>query len=1110
MFKSARWRTDKSKIKEVFKLQFRATQVTQLGVDALLVSVVPVDVGKPTVKSDKATVRDGNCRWENPVYETVKFVREPRTGKIKESFYNFVVSAGSSKASVLGEVSVDFADYAEATKSSCVSLPLKNSNSNAIMHVTIQRLQANVDLREVEGGEDAYAKSQDRSFKNLLSNKDTDESVSIDEGINRTTQIAELNRRASIGSDITLSSSDSGSGLDTPRELGSRDPSNFLLSLSHTSVQHQPAVYTRTTTYDDNQRSQWAWSAGSEHGVSTDDSTKSSHDTLARERSQQSSDDDIEKLKADLVVLARQADMSELELQTLRKQIVKESKRGQDLSREVISLKEERDSFKAECEKLKSFQKRVDDAKIRNRFQLEGGDLRALVDEIRQELSYEKDLSFNLRLQLQKTQESNSDLILAVRDLEEILEQKNSEIANLSNRPESCGDAAGLKATISKGGTSEDEEQLELEDLVQEHSNAKKTHMLEKQIAELYGEIEIYRRDKDELEMQMEQLALDYEILKQENHDISYKLEQSQLQEQLKMQYECSSPSASINELECQVEDLETELKRQSEDFSNSLATIKELESHIKSLEAELEKQAQVSKTDLEAVTCARVEDLETELKKQSEEYSNTLATIKELEFHIRSLEEELEKQAQIFEADLEAVTCAKVEQEQRAIRAEEALRKTRSKNANTAERLQEEFRRLSVQMASTFDANEKVALKAMTEASELCAQKSQLEEMLQKTKDELQEVRNDYETRLQKLSCHLDEKTRQIEEIVLEMDNNSKQLDHQQKQEEEVKGNLSQVILQLKSQIERLTAENNSLSEQVEESKNLRAELEQMKKSIEEAEMRIQRGNAERNELVGTISILKKEAEKSLEGLNRMQHLKDEKEVTIGLLKSETEELKARCKDFKHAIYEDEVEKEKLRKQVFQLKADLKKKEDAFTTVEKKLKESNGRAIVSDGIKTTQRNNKSSPVARGSKEVASMKERIKLLEGQIKSKEAALETSTAAFLEKEKDLQNVIEELESRVEEINQNSAFQMVAKDATSDEIASEQEPSFSTADSRYGDLLTELASLKEKNISMESELKDMQERYSEISLKFAVVEGERQQLVMTVRNLKNSKRS
>ena len=49
-----------------------------------------------------------------------------------------------------------------------------------------------------------------------------------------------------------------------------------------------------------------------------------------------------------------------------------------------------------------------------------------------------------------------------------------------------------------------------------------------------------------------------------------------------------------------------------------------------------------------------------------------------------------------------------------------------------------------------------------------------------------------------------------------------------------------------------------------------------------------------------------------------------------------------------------------------------------------------------------------------------------------------------------------------------------------------------------------------LKEKNNAMEIELNEMQERYSEISLKFAEVEGERQQLIMRVRNLKNAKKS
>ncbi|KAI7986315.1 hypothetical protein LOK49_LG14G01268 [Camellia lanceoleosa] len=43
---------------------------------------------------------------------------------------------------------------------------------------------------------------------------------------------------------------------------------------------------------------------------------------------------------------------------------------------------------------------------------------------------------------------------------------------------------------------------------------------------------------------------------------------------------------------------------------------------------------------------------------------------------------------------------------------------------------------------------------------------------------------------------------------------------------------------------------------------------------------------------------------------------------------------------------------------------------------------------------------------------------------GQIKLKEAALKTSANSFLEKEKDLQDKIEELERRLEELSQNSA--------------------------------------------------------------------------------------
>ncbi|KAI4326977.1 hypothetical protein L6164_019486 [Bauhinia variegata] len=1090
MFRAGRWRSDKNRFKAVFKLQFHATQVLPSGVDALVLSIVPGDVGKPTTRLEKATIRDGICRWENPAYETVKFIQDPKSGKISERIYHIVVSTGLSKAGFIGEVSINFADYADATKPSSASLPIKNSRCDAVLHVLIQRLPENGDQREEEDCEDVKLKSNDTSLRTYLSNIDIDESIKSifaeDFSDNVTTQRAELGPicRTSSESDITLSSSDGSSGLDTPREFGLRNTTihqnsnGFLSSMNHISEPPNLAANASASVLEGQKKSRWDWSAGSEQSSGTDNSSNGSHDALPK--SQKESDMEIDRLKAEVAALARQEDLSELELQTLRKQIVKESKRGQELSKEIISLKEERDSIKTECDNLRSFHKRMEETKLRNRSQVESGDLRTLVEEIRQELNYEKDLNANLRLQLQKTQESNAELVLAVKDLDEMLEQKDREICNLSNKYEASRNSQELRGNLSKCQTDNDEDQKVLEELVKEQSDAKETHLLEQKIIDLYGEIEIYRRDKDDLEMQLEQLALDYEILKQENHDMSYKLEQSQLQEQLKMQYECSSPADAANGLDTYVESLEDELKKQSQEFSDSRGTIKELETHI------------------------------------------------------RKVEEELEKQAQGFEAALEALTRDKVEQEQRAIRAEEALRKTRLKNADAAEKLQEEFGRLSLQMAATFDANQKAVVRALTEASALRAQKSLLEEMLQKAKEELQSVKDDYEVKLNELSNQIDMMRVQIQQMLTEIDDKSKLLEHQ-KHVEQVNRDFSVELQMLKAENERLKAEITNLSEQAEENEIIRTDLEFTKKSVEEYETLLQRGSVERNELVNTIALLKKEAEKSLGELNSLIHLTDEKETTVKLLQSELEALRTQYGDLKHSLLEDEGEKEKLKEQIFQLKGDLKKKDDALTKVEKKLKDNNGRTSLTDGTKTSPKNKKSAPISQNPKEIASLREKIKLLEGLIKSKETALETSTASFLEKENELRNKIDELESTLEEFNLNSALHKAAEDRSGEttgtdehghgttrapeenEVAMSLLKSDSTlsenetkTDCDLHDVLTELQFVKQRNKSMESELKDMQERYSEMSLKFAEVEGERQKLVMTVRNLKNAQKA
>ncbi|AAF34852.1 hypothetical protein; 26634-22760 [Arabidopsis thaliana] len=1029
MFKSARWRSEKNRIKVVFRLKFHATQASQFNTEGLILSLVPGDIGKPTARSEKAIVNDGHCRWEIPVYETVKFLKDVKTGKVNQRIYHLIVSTtGSARGGLVGETSIDFADYVDATKTCNVSLPLQNSSSKALLHVSIQRqLEFDDPQRDVDECETPVKMSQGLDLKSHFSIGDADEnrkSDSHEEGpFGKAARFAELRRRASIESDSTMSSSGSVIEPNTPEEVAKplRHPTKHLHSAK--SLFEEPSRISESE-----------WSGSSDHGISsTDDSTNSSNDIVARDTAINSSDEDeVEKLKNELVGLTRQADLSELELQSLRKQIVKETKRSQDLLREVNSLKQERDSLKEDCERQKVSDKQKGETKTRNRLQFEGRDPWVLLEETREELDYEKDRNFNLRLQLEKTQESNSELILAVQDLEEMLEEKSKEGAD--NIEES------MRRSCRSETDEDDHDQKALEDLVKKHVDAKDTHILEQKITDLYNEIEIYKRDKDELEIQMEQLALDYEILKQQNHDISYKLEQSQLQEQLKIQYECSSSLVDVTELENQVESLEAELKKQSEEFSESLCRIKELESQME------------------------------------------------------TLEEEMEKQAQVFEADIDAVTRGKVEQEQRAIQAEETLRKTRWKNASVAGKLQDEFKRLSEQMDSMFTSNEKMAMKAMTEANELRMQKRQLEEMIKDANDELRANQAEYEAKLHELSEKLSFKTSQMERMLENLDEKSNEIDNQKRHEEDVTANLNQEIKILKEEIENLKKNQDSLMLQAEQAENLRVDLEKTKKSVMEAEASLQRENMKKIELESKISLMRKESESLAAELQVIKLAKDEKETAISLLQTELETVRSQCDDLKHSLSENDLEMEKHKKQVAHVKSELKKKEETMANLEKKLKES--RTAIT---KTAQRNNinKGSPVGAhgGSKEVAVMKDKIKLLEGQIKLKETALESSSNMFIEKEKNLKNRIEELETK---LDQNS------QEMSENELLNGQE------NEDIGVLVAEIESLRECNGSMEMELKEMRERYSEISLRFAEVEGERQQLVMIVRNLKNAKRS
>ncbi|XP_073021991.1 uncharacterized protein [Primulina eburnea] len=150
MSKITKWKLDKTKVKVVFRLQFHATHVPQNGWDKLFISFIPADSGKPTAKTTKANVRNGTCKWADPIYETTRLLQDSKSKQYDEKLYKLVVAMGASRASILGEATIDLSDHVDALKPSAVALSLHGCDFGTILHVTVQLLTSKTGFREFE------------------------------------------------------------------------------------------------------------------------------------------------------------------------------------------------------------------------------------------------------------------------------------------------------------------------------------------------------------------------------------------------------------------------------------------------------------------------------------------------------------------------------------------------------------------------------------------------------------------------------------------------------------------------------------------------------------------------------------------------------------------------------------------------------------------------------------------------------------------------------------------------------------------------------------------------------------------------------------------------
>ncbi|KAL6493170.1 hypothetical protein OROGR_032929 [Orobanche gracilis] len=94
-------------------------------------------------------------KWADPIYETTRLLQDSKSRQYDKKLYEIVVAMGTSRASTLGEATINLADYVDALKPSAVTLPLHGCNFGTVLHaapgkITVQLLTSKTGFREFE------------------------------------------------------------------------------------------------------------------------------------------------------------------------------------------------------------------------------------------------------------------------------------------------------------------------------------------------------------------------------------------------------------------------------------------------------------------------------------------------------------------------------------------------------------------------------------------------------------------------------------------------------------------------------------------------------------------------------------------------------------------------------------------------------------------------------------------------------------------------------------------------------------------------------------------------------------------------------------------------
>ncbi|KAJ7557258.1 hypothetical protein O6H91_05G119200 [Diphasiastrum complanatum] len=680
MSRSIKKYSEKVKEKVDFRLQFHATRLPQTGWDRLVVSLIPADTGRTSSKTQKAYVRNGNCQWPDAVIESTMLSADPKSKEYEEKLYRIVVSMALSRTGVLGEVTVNLADYVAANSPNAVALPLKNCSYGTVLHIKIQCLTPIASSREAETQREAGLEYADDSSEidddsDVLGNqqhngshiylKDTDV---LESTLRNSSDLSEVslfsrsrgsngNNRVSVSGDSSSPTSSVGSLSDRQEQSGKIRSGSQDLNTSFSSPQKtgRSLATAPLKNQNSNKKTDQVNLSATIDGVSEEDSPFNTsqgpfQNTIRATNTKATAYADQGYFRTDLDAVERtieeqcleakkwetHAQKCSTEVETLKQQLSEQIKQVADRSAEMSALLAERDSINAELQQLK-YEKQVledkgngDDS---NRWEAE--DSKSMVKELKEEIAFQKETNLNLNLQLRKIQDSNMELVSAVQELEESLEEQHKEMEELLIKN------GKLETSIQEASYQQQHSQTAVE-----RDLTAKTQSLEEHIKVLQMKISAYESNHsslpssqpavEKLMKEIEELERDTKELTDENMELIFNLNKTKQQ--------LASKNVTVDQLEAELKRLSstqfsgTTLNADilvAADELDGLTSLTMQDVHFKSLkEGDLESEQEKTRVQLVTHLKADMENIE-------RENASLLQEKAEMEYLINNLQEQ-------------------------------------------------------------------------------------------------------------------------------------------------------------------------------------------------------------------------------------------------------------------------------------------------------------------------------------------------------------------------------------------------------------------------------------------------------------------------------------